>query len=162
MCPDFPEEPANAEEHSIKARYAKVLGSAVNPVLREGNSDRRVAAPVKEYAQKHPHSMGEWSADSKSHVASMIDGELDTRGSHFYLGMYWAQALEEQSDNKELQDKFAPIAQQLTDNEDKIVSELNGVQGNAVDLGGYYHIDKILASNIMRPSATLNAVIDSL
>jgi isocitrate dehydrogenase len=74
--PDFPEEPANAEEESIKARYSRVLGSAVNPVLREGNSDRRVAGPVKEYAQKHPHSMGEWSADSKSHVASMSDGDF--------------------------------------------------------------------------------------
>jgi len=74
--PDFPEDPQNDEEQSIKARYAKVLGSAVNPVLREGNSDRRVAAPVKEYAQKHPHSMGEWSADSKSHVASMSDGDF--------------------------------------------------------------------------------------
>ena len=74
--PDFPEEPANAEEESIKARYSKVLGSAVNPVLREGNSDRRVAGPVKEYAQKHPHSMGEWSADSKTHVASMSDGDF--------------------------------------------------------------------------------------
>ena len=74
--PDYPEEPANAEEESIKARYAKVLGSAVNPVLREGNSDRRVASPVKEYAQKHPHSMGAWSPDSKSHVASMSDGDF--------------------------------------------------------------------------------------
>jgi len=74
--PDFPEDPANDEETSIKARYAKVLGSAVNPVLREGNSDRRVAGPVKEYAQKHPHSMGVWSSDSKSHVASMSDGDF--------------------------------------------------------------------------------------
>ena len=74
--PDFPEDPQGEEEQAIRARYAKVLGSAVNPVLREGNSDRRVAAPVKEYAQKHPHSMGEWSADSKSHVASMSDGDF--------------------------------------------------------------------------------------
>jgi isocitrate dehydrogenase len=74
--PDYPEEPANETEQDVKARYAKVLGSAVNPVLREGNSDRRVAAPVKEYAKKHPHSMGEWSADSKSHVASMSDGDF--------------------------------------------------------------------------------------
>ena len=74
--PDYPEEPANDTEKEIKARYAKVLGSAVNPVLREGNSDRRVAGPVKEYAQKHPHSMGVWSADSKSHVASMSDGDF--------------------------------------------------------------------------------------
>jgi len=74
--PDFPQEPANAEEEAIKLRYAKVLGSAVNPVLREGNSDRRVAGPVKEYAKAHPHSMGAWSADSKSHVASMSDGDF--------------------------------------------------------------------------------------
>jgi len=69
--PDYPEEPKTDEEREIKARYAKVLGSAVNPVLREGNSDRRVAAPVKEYAKKNPHRMGAWSADSKSHVAHM-------------------------------------------------------------------------------------------
>jgi len=74
--PDYPEEPANAEQEDIKARYAKVLGSAVNPVLREGNSDRRVAGPVKAYAKKHPHSMGAWSAESKSHVASMTDGDF--------------------------------------------------------------------------------------
>ncbi|MGB5601322.1 MAG: NADP-dependent isocitrate dehydrogenase [Gammaproteobacteria bacterium] len=74
--PDFPEEPANQQEEAIRARYARVLGSAVNPVLREGNSDRRVAGPVKEYAQKHPHSMGTWSSDSKTHVVSMSDGDF--------------------------------------------------------------------------------------
>ncbi|MET0107232.1 MAG: NADP-dependent isocitrate dehydrogenase [Sedimenticola sp.] len=74
--PNYPEEPGNEAEQEIKARYAKVLGSAVNPVLREGNSDRRVAAPVKAYAKQHPHSMGEWSADSKSHVAHMQDGDF--------------------------------------------------------------------------------------
>ncbi len=74
--PDYPEVAENDALAEVKARYAKVLGSAVNPVLREGNSDRRVAAPVKEYAQKHPHSMGEWSSDSKSHVASMTEGDF--------------------------------------------------------------------------------------
>jgi len=74
--PDYPEEPATDEEKNIKVRYAKVLGSAVNPVLREGNSDRRVAGPVKEYARKHPHSMGAWSNQSKTHVASMPDGDF--------------------------------------------------------------------------------------
>ena len=74
--PDYPEEPQNEAEKEIKARYAKVLGSAVNPVLREGNSDRRVAAPVKEYARKNPHRMGAWSADSKSHVAHMQSGDF--------------------------------------------------------------------------------------
>ena len=74
--PDFPEEPESDQEKEIRARYAKILGSAVNPVLREGNSDRRVAGPVKEYARSHPHSMGEWSADSKSHVAHMQQGDF--------------------------------------------------------------------------------------
>ena len=74
--PDFPDEPETDEEQSIRASYAKVLGSAVNPVLREGNSDRRVAKPVKEYAQKNPHSMGEWKSDSKSHVAHMQSGDF--------------------------------------------------------------------------------------
>jgi len=74
--PDFPEEPATDAEQDIRARYAKVLGSAVNPVLREGNSDRRVAGPVKEYARNNPHSMGEWSSQSKSHVAHMQGGDF--------------------------------------------------------------------------------------
>ena len=74
--PDFPEEPETDAEKDIRARYAKVLGSAVNPVLREGNSDRRVAAPVKEYAKKNPHSMGAWSSDSKTEVVSMPDHDF--------------------------------------------------------------------------------------
>lgn len=74
--PNYPEVAKTEEEKTIKASYGKVLGSAVNPVLREGNSDRRVAAPVKEYAKKHPHSMGAWAADSKSHVAHMSDGDF--------------------------------------------------------------------------------------
>ena len=74
--PDYPEEPANEAEKAIQGRYSRVLGSAVNPVLREGNSDRRVALAVKNYAKAHPHSMGAWSADSKSHVAHMDDGDF--------------------------------------------------------------------------------------
>jgi isocitrate dehydrogenase len=69
--PDYPEDPKTDAEKKIKARYSKVLGSAVNPVLREGNSDRRAAASVKQFARKHPHKMGEWSASSKTHVAHM-------------------------------------------------------------------------------------------
>jgi isocitrate dehydrogenase len=74
--PAYPEDAHTETERTVKAAYAKVLGSAVNPVLREGNSDRRVAAPVKRYAQAHPHSMGTWSKDSKSHVAHMTDGDF--------------------------------------------------------------------------------------
>jgi len=74
--PDYPEEPKTDEEKAIKARYDKVKGSAVNPVLREGNSDRRAARAVKDFARKYPHRMGEWSSDSKSHVAHMSGGDF--------------------------------------------------------------------------------------
>ncbi len=74
--PDFPEEPETEEEKEIRARYNKVKGSAVNPVLREGNSDRRAPKPVKAYARKHPHRMGKWTAESKSHVATMTSGDF--------------------------------------------------------------------------------------
>ena len=74
--PDYPSDPANDAEKAIKARYDKIKGSAVNPVLREGNSDRRAPKAVKNYARKHPHSMGAWTADSKAHVSSMSAGDF--------------------------------------------------------------------------------------
>ncbi|OIQ18051.1 MAG: isocitrate dehydrogenase (NADP(+)) [Flavobacterium sp. MedPE-SWcel] len=74
--PNFPEDPETDEEKDVRARYAKVLGSAVNPVLREGNSDRRAPKAVKNYAKAHPHRMGAWTADSKTHVASMNGGDF--------------------------------------------------------------------------------------
>ncbi len=74
--PDFPDEPQNDQEASLKEQYSKNLGSAVNPVLREGNSDRRAAAAVKAFAQKNPHRMGQWSSDCKTHVASMSEGDF--------------------------------------------------------------------------------------
>ena len=74
--PDYPEDAQSKEDEEIKSRYAKVLGSAVNPVLREGNSDRRAPGSVKQYARKNPHSMGAWSKDSKSHVATMSAGDF--------------------------------------------------------------------------------------
>ena len=74
--PDYPDDPKNSSEKSIKERYDKIKGSAVNPVLREGNSDRRAPKAVKNYARKNPHSMGKWSADSKTHVASMTEGDF--------------------------------------------------------------------------------------
>ena len=74
--PDYPDEPQDAAQNDTKARYDKVKGSAVNPVLREGNSDRRAPLSVKNYARKHPHKMGAWSADSKTHVAHMHGGDF--------------------------------------------------------------------------------------
>jgi len=74
--PNFPEDPKSDEDKAIRARYAKVLGSAVNPVLREGNSDRRAPKAVKEYARKNPHSMAEWSQASRTHVSHMHHGDF--------------------------------------------------------------------------------------
>ena len=76
--PNYPDEPSNEEEKSIKAAYDKIKGSAVNPVLREGNSDRRAPMPVKAYARQNPHSMGKWSADSASHVSTMGKNDFAT------------------------------------------------------------------------------------
>jgi len=76
QLPDYPEEPQNEKEEEVKGRYDKIKGSAVNPVLREGNSDRRAPKAVKNYAKKNPHSMGAWSADSKSNIVSMKDGDF--------------------------------------------------------------------------------------
>ena len=89
-------------------------------------------------------------------------GELDNRGSHFYLAMYWARALADQTRDRELSATFAPIAQQLEQQEKTIVSELNGVQGRPVEIGGYYHPDPAKTAAAMRPSATLNRIVDSM
>ena len=89
-------------------------------------------------------------------------GELDTRGSHYYLSLYWAQALAAQDDDAELKAQFAPVAEALSSQEETINRELIEVQGKAVDIGGYYHPDKATTSQVMRPSASWNAVIDSL
>ena len=86
-------------------------------------------------------------------------GELDNRGSHFYLAMYWAEALAEQTANAELKTVFTPIAQALIENETKIVSELNAVQGKVVDMGGYYMPDDEMMNSIMRPSNTFNTIL---
>jgi len=98
-------------------------------------------------------------AENKSPARKLA--QIDNRGSHFYLGLYWAQALAAQSDNAELKEEFTPIAAQLTEQEVTIVKELNGAQGPAQDIGGYYYADVALASKAMRPSATLNAILSA-
>ncbi|MBQ10096.1 MAG: isocitrate dehydrogenase (NADP(+)) [Planctomyces sp.] len=88
--------------------------------------------------------------------------ELDTRGSHFYLALYWAEALAKQTKDAELQARFTPVAQQMSANEEKIVQELNDAQGQPVDIGGYYHPSEEMTAKAMRPSATLNGIIDGI
>jgi isocitrate dehydrogenase len=89
-------------------------------------------------------------------------GELDNRGSHFYLAMYWARALADQQKDADLRATFEPIARELEQHESAIVAELNGVQGRPVEIGGYYHPDPARTATAMRPSATLNRIIDSI
>ena len=116
--PDYPAEPKNEAETAIKARYAKVLGSAVNPVLREGNSDRRVAAAVKQYAQKHPHSVGKWSADSRSHVAHMEAGDFYGSEKSVVIGADGAVTIElvtEDGTTKVLKKDIAVLAGEVID-----------------------------------------------
>jgi isocitrate dehydrogenase len=88
-------------------------------------------------------------------------GELDVRGSHFYLALYWAQALAAQTADASLKAQFTPIAAKLTENESKIVGELNSAQGTPVDIAGYYHPDTKKCSDAMRPSKTLNGIVTS-
>ncbi|HPK31550.1 MAG TPA: NADP-dependent isocitrate dehydrogenase, partial [Ottowia sp.] len=88
-------------------------------------------------------------------------GQLDNRGSHFYLAMYWAQELASQTEDAELAAKFAPLAKALADNEQAIVKELADVQGKPADIGGYYQPDPDKLAKVMRPSATLNKVLEA-
>jgi len=93
---------------------------------------------------------------------SRIAGELDNRGSHFYLALYWAEALAKQNEDLELKKQFEPVAKDLKSKEQQIILELNGVQGKPVDIGGYYLPNQTLVSNAMRPSSTLNSIIDKI
>ncbi len=119
-----------------------------------GNTKAQVLADALDKAT------GQFLDNNKS--PSRQVNELDNRGSHFYLAMYWAQALAEQTEDPELAIQFAPVAKQLSDNETVIMNELNQVQGVAGDLGGYYVTDAGKVTALMRPSATLNGIIDAL
>jgi len=99
--------------------------------------------------------------DNKKSPARKV-GQIDNRGSHFYLALYWAQALAEQSEDLELQAQFSGLAKTLAENEALIVKELNDAQGTAQDIGGYYKPNDELAGKAMRPSATLNGALAQL
>lgn len=116
--PDYPADPQNEAEAAIKARYAKVLGSAVNPVLREGNSDRRVAPAVKQYAQKNPHRMGKWTSDSRSHVAHMDGGDFFESEQSVVVseaGNVRIELVQEDGETVVLKEQTAVLAQEVID-----------------------------------------------
>lgn len=116
--PDYPEEPANDKERDIMARYDKIKGSAVNPVLREGNSDRRAPRAVKEYAKKHPHSMGPWAADSKTHVSHMTADDFRSNEKSIIVDKAQHVRIEfvgEDGDTEVLKDKIALLTGEVID-----------------------------------------------
>jgi isocitrate dehydrogenase len=131
-----------------------------------------LAASLEFLAQKTDNATAQLLADTLDRATGSVLNEnrspsrkvheLDNRGSHFYLALYWAQELARQTDDADLAAKFAPIAEALAADEDQIVRELNQVQGTPVDIGGYYSPDEDLVTAAMRPSATFNAVIDAI
>jgi isocitrate dehydrogenase len=128
-------------------------------VSLEDISDKTGNTKAKILARTLDEATGKLLENRKS--PSTRTGELDNRGSQFYLSMYWAEALAQQTEDKALQDFFAPIAKALLENEQKIVEELNSVQGKAVDIGGYYYADPKKCEAVMRPSKTFNAIIEA-
>jgi isocitrate dehydrogenase len=123
---------ADKDDNPRARVLAKTLDAATGAVLENGRSPSRKA------------------------------GELDNRGSHFYLALYWARELADQDDDASLAEAFRPLAERLAADEEAIVAELNGVQGEPVDLGGYYVVDRERATAVMRPSETFNAAIAAL
>jgi isocitrate dehydrogenase len=115
---------------------------------------------AKVLAETLDQAIGKFLDNDKSPARKV--GQIDNRGSHFYLALYWAQALAQQIKDQELQARFAIVAEQLAENEAKINEELIAAQGKPVDMGGYYHVNEELTIKAMRPSATLNSIIDAL
>ncbi len=122
------------------------------------DSDEEPKARV--LAQTLDRAIGRWLEEDRS--PSRKTGELDNRGSHFYLALYWARELADQHEDSELAERFGAAAEKLGEAEEKIVEELNAVQGDSVDIGGYYWPDPERMEEAMRPSATLNRLIDEL
>ncbi|MFZ5758508.1 MAG: NADP-dependent isocitrate dehydrogenase [Thermodesulfobacteriota bacterium] len=112
------------------------------------------------FAETLDQAIGTFLENEKS--PSRKVGQLDTRGSHFYLALYWAKSLAAQGKDKEIQDRFTKVAKELSGNEDKIIAELNSAQGSPVDIGGYYRPDTEKTTRAMRPSAIFNAIVDTL
>ena len=131
------------------------IAASLDHLSRVFNNDKAAVL-----AETLDQAIGKFLDNDKSPARKV--GQIDNRGSHFYLALYWAQALAAQNKDQELQARFAKVAQQLGDNEVKINEELIAAQGKPVDMGGYYNPDEALTTKAMRPSATLNAIIDAL
>ncbi|HEY9184274.1 MAG TPA: NADP-dependent isocitrate dehydrogenase [Salegentibacter sp.] len=140
--PDYPDEPTTEEEKQVKTKYDKVKGSAVNPVLREGNSDRRAPKAIKNFARKYPHKMGEWSSDSKSHVATMEDGDFKANEKSVTLSEATKVKIEftsKEGEKKILKDNLALLEGEIIDgtfmSKKKLVAFLKEQVKDAEDKG---------------------------
>lgn len=134
--PDYPTDPSNEKEKDIKTRYDKIKGSAVNPVLREGNSDRRAPGAVKQYARKHPHSMGAWAADSKSHVAHMESGDFFANEKSATVGSDGSLKIEFVADDgsvSTLKESVPVLAGEVVDATCLSVDQLNSFVSKEID-----------------------------
>lgn len=131
------------------------LAASLEHLAKAGNNSR-----AQLLADTLDRATGKFLDTNKSPGRKL--GELDNRGSHFYLAFYWAQALAEQTQDKDLQARFSKIAKEMEQNEQKILAELKAAQGKPVDLGGYYHSDPEKTTKAMRPSPTLNAIVDAI
>ena len=134
--------------------FSAIAASLEHVAQSFSNDKARILAETLDQA------IGKFLDNDKSPARKV--GQIDNRGSHFYLALYWAEALAAQQEDQELQARFATVARQLADNEAKINEELIGAQGKPVDMGGYYNPDEALTIAAMRPSATFNAIIDAL
>ena len=153
LLPDLREQ-FGAENHLRWDSLGEFLALAVSLEdlgIKTGDGKARILAQTLEAAT------GKLLDNDKS--PSRKTGELDNRGSHFYLAMYWAELLAEQTEDAELQAQFAPLAKTLAENEQAIVAEMNAEQGKPVDIGGYYFADPEKTKAVMRPSATFNAAL---
>ena len=112
------------------------------------------------FAKTLDRAIGTFLENEKS--PSRKVNELDTRGSHFYLALYWAQALAEQGDDRDLRERFTGVARELSANEATIIAELNGAQGSPVEIGGYFRPDPEKTTQAMRPSPVFNSIVDSI
>ena len=146
-----------AEGHLRWDSLGEFLALAVSIEDLAGHTDNPQAFVV---ARALDQANGKFLERDKSPSRKVM--ELDNRGSHFYLALYWAQALAGQTEDEELRAKFSAVAALLARNEQTIIAELNAAQGHPVDIGGYYHPDPELTAKAMRPSATFNAVLDSI
>ena len=138
----------------------RLLKNGIRPQQILASSAIRAQETAKLIALTLDQAIGE-HLDNRREPSRRVN-ELDTRGSHYYLALYWAQALSKQTQDSDLQARFTDVAEKLSANEDKILKEFIEAQGQPVDVGGYYHPNDELAVQAMRPSATLNTIVDAI